>query len=407
MFANSGGAPLNQDVLHEMLLYVGRKEQAAAARVARLWTLPAQQALYRSITFHTWNTTSQPSGQGLVQTLKDSSYLRALVRQICIHASKGEPYTFDWVDMFPPNSLRNVTYICWPREVFHPELLTKVSIRTVPHLTASGPADVEGLRACFQLPLMETLELDLSEWLVERYGNRLVDLSKLGLDAAKAPKLKHLYIHVHRVREAVVNCVLAVFAPQLRSLHIHFSPRTKVERLTSSEAKWASDFIRYVRRGRNLTQVVFSGLPAVKTAYLGQTETNHAQFGPLEFLDQILSPLGSTGPQRQQSVIEHLGCMEGLYTEKLFQTLPHNVKALEFYVDEETYAYEGALLDLLGRVKRDGLFLHRLRFFAPEERRALFGAIEAACGENEVGFEFVPVLPPLHNPPTRPAIVWD
>ncbi|RPD64697.1 hypothetical protein L226DRAFT_37626 [Lentinus tigrinus ALCF2SS1-7] len=416
MFANPPGAvQVNEDVLHELLLYVGPKEHVAAALVSRLWTLPAQKALYRSIVFHTWNSAPQSSGQRLIEALRNHSHLRALVRQICIHASPaGEDQALDWVDMFPPNSLRNLTYICWPRNAFDIALLKRDVVRTVPHLTASGPMTADGLRACFDLPLMETLELDLSEW-----ETNVRIQSRLSLDASKAPRLKHLYMNVTYFHEPIVNLVLAAFAPQLHSLHIHVSPGKKLTyMIESTQAKWAKDFTAHVCRGQNLTRVVFSGFPNLQTFVILDPASMDPELlaGPTSgSLAGIVSRSGSTQNKlqpflnelAQRSVVEHLGCIEGLYTEELFQKLPRTMRVLEFYIEEETYPCEGALLDLLGRVQRDGLSLRRVRVFAPEERRDVFRAIEAACKENGVEFEFFPVLPPLHNPPTRPAIVWD
>ncbi|RPD64679.1 hypothetical protein L226DRAFT_556489 [Lentinus tigrinus ALCF2SS1-7] len=413
MFANPPGAvQVNEDVLHELLLYAGPKEHAAAALVARLWTRPAQQALYRSIVFHTWHSAPQSSGQRLIEALRNNPHLRALVRQISIHASTaGKDQALDWVDMFPPNSLRNLTYICWPRDAFDTVFLRRDVVRTVLHLTARGPKNVEGLRACFDLPLMETLELDLSE--LDTEPAKQSQLGRLlPLDASKAPRLKYLYMHVMHVREPIVNLVLSVFAPQLHSLHIHVSPGERVEHISSeSVARWAEDFATHVSRGRNLTSVVFSGFFKLQTMLIWEP----LSVGPTgELLEWVVSS-GSNNHRVQPflnelargSVVEHLGCIEGLYTKELFQRLRPTVRVLEFYVEEETYPCEGALLDLLGRVQRDGLSLRRLRFFASEERRDGFWAIEAACKENGVEFEFFPVLPPLHNPPTRPAIVWD
>ncbi|KAI0713159.1 hypothetical protein C8T65DRAFT_645731 [Cerioporus squamosus] len=370
----SAALQLNEDILHEVMLYAGPQEQTAAARVARLWTPPAQKALYRTITLrvHSMHGTFESPGQRLVETLRRHTHLRDLVRQICIHSSiSGAP--LDWADMFPENSLRNFTYI-------------------VPHLTANGPMDVAGLQACFELPVMETLELDLSDW--ESRPNPIPQRLVLDvkLDASRAPSLKHLYIHVRRIREPVVNSILTAFARQLRSLHIHVSPGTELEFPTGSVGSWAEEFVRHVRRGENLTRVVFSGSPK---PFALRAKSKMQRLQP--FLNEVA--LGSA--------VEHLGCIEGLYTEELFRKLPHTVRVLEFYVDGNTFACEGALLDLLGRVGEDGLFLRRVTFFASEERRALFGAIERACRENAVEFVFFPVVPPLNNPPTRPPITWD
>ncbi|TFK86924.1 hypothetical protein K466DRAFT_663385 [Polyporus arcularius HHB13444] len=405
---------INEDILHELMLYMGPVQYATAALVARRWTPPAQKALYRSITFRVYGESELESpGPQLVETLKRHSHLRALVRQISIHASTSQE--LDWMDMFPEESLRNFTYICWPRNAFSPALLQKDAIRTVPHLTAHGPMDAAGLQACFELPLMETLELDLSDWDLRIASSRppmrmVLPTLDVTVDASRARNLEHLYVHIQCICQPIVIAILAALAHQLRSLHIHVSPGAKLD----SRGSWAKEFIGHVRRGANLTRVVFSGFPESHAAFSARNiaQQTHpysqaalsARWQQWERTQQVQPFLNVIA---QQSALEHLGCIDGLYTEELFRTLPHTMRALDFYVDEETFGCEGALLDLLGRVEKDGLFLRRVTFFAAEERRTLFGAIEAACKENGVDFVFFPVVTPLNNPPTRPPIAWD
>ncbi|RDX50592.1 hypothetical protein OH76DRAFT_1402653 [Lentinus brumalis] len=350
---------------------MGPVEYAAAALVARRWTPTAQKALYRSITFQVYGDLESP-GQQLVETLKRHPHLRGLVRQISIHAST--PQELDWMDLFPENSLQNFTY----SGAFSPALIQKDAIRTVSHLTTHGPMDAAGLQACFELPLMETLELDLTDW-----DPRMA--SGVTVDASRARNLKHLYIHIQCICQPIVNAMLAGLAHQLRSLHIHVSPCAKLD---STEGNWAEDFVGHVHRGANLSRVVFSGFPE-----------SHAAFSVRNMAEQTQRVQPFLNGIAQQSALDHLGCIGGLYTEELFRTLPHTVKALEFYVDEETlFGCEGALLDLLGRIKEDGLSLRRVSFFAAKERRTWFEAIEAVCKENGVEFVFFPVVTPLQLP---------
>ena len=79
---------LNGDVLHELMLYCSSADQATAALVCTRWTFPAQKALYRTITFHTWSY--QNTHMQLPDTLQRYPHLRALVRQICVHASQRQ-----------------------------------------------------------------------------------------------------------------------------------------------------------------------------------------------------------------------------------------------------------------------------------------------------------------------------
>ncbi|KAI0696887.1 hypothetical protein C8T65DRAFT_663119 [Cerioporus squamosus] len=421
---------INDDVLSELMLYIGPKEQAIAARVASYWTGPAQRALYRSITFDTCEKAPDSSGQRLVRTLRSHPHLWALVRQLSIHSARDEERRIpgrsarpedrfsqlDWVALLPQGTLRNFTYICSPRDTLIHELLQKDAIRTISHLTANGPDTFPALKACFELPMLETLELDLSEWRPRRDpGDRPSFKYRLQLDGAKVPNLKHLYIHVPSYRNDVVMIIIAAFAAQLHSLHIHVPRRQSLDFNVNAKAAWTEEFLEHIRRARRLTRLVFSGflqmVPHPFSRMVGYDPQIDAVlesriFEPLRqkrhlhpFLDEVA----------QQSAVEHLCCTDGSYTDELFQKLPRRVKLLEFYV-EESFECEGALLDLLRRrvgKGKDGRGLRMVRFFACEERRTLFKAIEEACEESGIAFEFFPVVPPLHHPPTRPAILWD
>ncbi len=379
---------INKDILHELMLYMGRVEYAAAALVARRWTRPAQKALYRSITFRFYGKLESP-GQQLVETLKRYSHLRGLVRQISIQAASTF-HELNWMDIFLENSLQNFTYIYCSRGAFSPALLQKDAIHTVPHLTLYGPMDGARLQACFELPLMHTLELYLCGWDPKM-------ASTLTVDASRALDLKHLFVHVECICAPIVNSILAALAHQLRSLHIHVSPGAKLD----SKGSWVEDFLGHIRRGANLTRVAVSGFPESHAALATRDMATLMEVSdhPPKERPQRVQPFLNINPQ--QSALEHLGCVEGLYTEELFRTLPRTMRALEFYADDESFECESALLNVLGRIEEDRLSLRRVTFFAAEKRRALFGAIEAACKENGVLFVFFPVVDSSKNPPTR------
>lgn len=416
--APTAGPNINEDVVYELMLYLERREQAAAAQVATCWTAPARRVLYRSITFHTWERAPESSEQRLVETLRDHAHLRAFVQQLTIHSAEDKkPITqLDWVDLFPPSSLRNFTYICRPRAAFNHELLKKDAIRTVSHLIATSPDTFPALKACFELPMMETLDLDLTKWSPRRDpGDRPAIEYRLQLDGAKVPNLKHLYIQVPYIRDDTVMVIIAAFAPQLHSLHIHVPPRQAHDFQVKAKAAWTEEFVGHIRRGTKLTRLVFSGFLELVQVPPLLNANGHAQalrinaalerlwHEPLRlrqhlqpFLDEVV----------QKSAVEHLCGVDGTYSEKLFHRLPRRIKMLEFYV-EKSFECEGALLEMLGRVRKVRLGLRVVRFFASEEARTSFGVIEAACTENGVEFDFVPVVAPLYHPPSRPAMLWD
>ncbi|RPD54495.1 hypothetical protein L226DRAFT_616897 [Lentinus tigrinus ALCF2SS1-7] len=405
---------INEDIVFELVLYLEAKEQAAAARVAHLWTLPAQKSLYRSITYHTSDKAPHSSGQRLVKTLRSHPDLRALVRLITIHSTDADLPQLDWVDLFTNDTIRKFTYICRPRTVFAPVLLQKDAIRRIPHLTLNGPMWPDSLKTCFELPMVETLELELNERNLQRNPSFLERVLKL--DAFKVPNLKHLYLHARYVSDSVVSVIVAAFAAQLHSLHVHASLGQELNFKRDPKAEWAQEFVGHVRRGKKLTRVVFSGfnpsgaLPLLEPFRQPWNDAWVAAaleqkiFGPLRRKEHLYPFLDAIA---QQSAVEHLCCIDGSYTEELFHKLSRKIKVLEFYFDEETFDCEGALLELLGRVGRDGLGLRMVRFFACEERRTLLEVIDAACKKNGITFQFVPAIPPLHQLPSRPPIIQD
>ena len=360
--------------------------------------MPARRALYRSVTFRTWTVSQAYTDRRLAESLYTYDHLRPFVRQVCLHsAQEFDMNLLRWLDLFPVKSLRNFTYVSWPRQSFNPEVFTLRAVRTVPHLTANGPHDVNTLQACLKLPYMVTLELDLTSYEhVPLYGRIPVN-TPFTLNAALAPRLKELFVHVPHLPMTPLMTILATFAPQLDVLHIHISPGRLKDAYAWRINNYATEFVQHARQIR---KVVLSGFPRWESTSDVRRVLHSAE--EAERAPPILDSL--VGPQ---SKIEHLGCVRDMYTARMLQRMTPRVQALEFYEEEGPFRCEPALLDLLARVREDGLALRTVTVFSTEESRAHYGAIGAACESNGVEFQFTPVVHPVHQPPTRPPVIWD
>lgn len=389
---------LNGDVLFEILADASPQVHAAAALTCKFWYDTAVKLLYRSITVKTW--VQQPSKQSLARTMSDCPHLRAFVRQICLYTGHGTTLEdLEWLELFPEHSLRNFTYVAWPRSSFPPAILDFPAIRTVPYLTAHGPDSDADLQACLSLPRLETLELNL-------INEGISPVLTFGgpTNGALSSHLTDIRLSVAILPNAGVLTVLAAFAQQLSAFHVHVSPKDgrEIQHRHKGWDEWTREFVKHGRRVRKL---VFSGFPSVFPARLnpvtgltqaGGPDTNRAYL-PLDAV--------ATG----DSVVEHLCCLNGLYSPRLFKTLGSRVSVLEFYVDGPQFPFEEALMDLLARRIRDGLALRTVRIYHGSEDGCCgeFEGIKGACGDSGVVFDVVEVDKPLHNPPTWPPIVWD
>lgn len=113
---------LNEDILHELMHLLTTKERGCAALVCRGWTSCAQHALYRTLTYcvHRASPSAHRTSPEwkLERTLREQAHLRPLVRQVVVNASQDVVGRLDWLRLFPAHSLRNVTFVAWPRAAF-------------------------------------------------------------------------------------------------------------------------------------------------------------------------------------------------------------------------------------------------------------------------------------------------
>lgn len=144
-----------------------------------------------------------------------------------------------------------------------------------------------------------------------------------------SPSLKHLVvIMIHQCSFA--DRFLAACAPQLSTLALH-------------PAVHSMD-----NRGATVADTLL--------ACIGQL-TELSLFGwrpwspPRPFMDDLVS---------RNPALERVCCLEGTYSEQLFQHLPATLRVLELATGAARYPYERALLDYIARVRQKGLGLRRL-----------------------------------------------
>ncbi|TFK81551.1 hypothetical protein K466DRAFT_591172 [Polyporus arcularius HHB13444] len=246
-------------------------------------------------------------------------HLRALLRHLAIWQSGSQvEEQLQWIRILPEDTLRILHYF-WSHNKPHLSVFDAPAVRTITQLDISGDITPAIAKACLSLPSLQTLCITF-------YNTASYDCA---LEVTPSPSLKHLVV-IMIYQCSFTYRFLAVCAPQLSTLAllpaVHFMDNpgaTVVDTLLACTGQ--------------LTEFSLFGWGAWSPAR--------------PFMDDLVL---------RNPALERVCCLEGTYSEQLFQHLPATLRVLELATGVAPYPYERALLDYIARVGEEGLGLRRL-----------------------------------------------
>ncbi|RDX44288.1 hypothetical protein OH76DRAFT_1487239 [Lentinus brumalis] len=323
--------PLSQDILYQILDnpdILRKGHLASAALVSRIWTAPAQSALYKEVAC---TYESQISLDSLYDTMNEYPHLRPLLRSLCTPIYSNNEKVQQFMRLLPPHFLRQLHldfqfHIDYPR-VYLPLSFWQIpAVQTLSSLTVwYGIHNVQEL-ATILVPTLVHLELvfpGVETYAFDGHYNYPIP-----------PNLRHFTVEFSYTWIRPMYDLFIALSPQLESF--------------TTDGPWYvnGDFHQWrdaaiARYGRGLKKLLL----------LGQESERGRPWSPSPFLDELI---------KHTTRLEHLHVVECTYTGFLFKNLPPSLQVLEFTPDNHAIPFEEDLLDCLLHVKERKLSLSRI-----------------------------------------------
>ncbi|KAI0696883.1 hypothetical protein C8T65DRAFT_663108 [Cerioporus squamosus] len=346
-----GPSALCEDVLYHIFENVGEQDNrlrdwATAALVCRSWTRPVQAAMYNSFVFYA-SQIHDVQWEGFVHSLQAYPHLRSLLRHLTIWQS-GNPAgeQFMWMGLLPEDTLQILQY-SWRQHKPLLSIFDIPAVRTITQLDITGEITPAIAKICLAFPFLQTLSVTF-------YKSTEVS-NDWELEVTLSPSLKHLVLIMHD-HNVFAHRLLAACAPQLSTLAL-FPPSNSMHDHGAALAD------TLLTRTGQLTELSLCG-PR------GWSPTR-------PFMNHLVL---------QNPTLERLCCLQGTYSEQLFQCLPARLRVLELATGAAPYPYERALLEYIARVGQWGLSLRRLCLRMSRKDEEPWAYIADSCKKSGVEF---------------------
>ncbi|KAF7368017.1 F-box domain-containing protein [Mycena sanguinolenta] len=288
----SAAQDCNEDTLRLIFEHCSSSTLAAAGRVCRAWTLPAQQELFSALPTRT-PCDGTVQWEALSRVLLNSARLRSYIRKVQIFpCALDDLEYYRWIPLLPPNGVLSLELLAFPNKALHAALgtmlLASPEFAVLQRLIITGLVlnDSAVLQRCLEMPSLEHLGIIF----VGSFPDSLVSLRP-------STTLTRLSIRTWDV-PADIGALLRACGPRLRRFDLA---------LTHSP-----DPCGYARLGAALRDG-----PPLEHIYFDWTEPL-----PMPFLDGLAIPS-----------LRHLRAGAGLYTAAFFSNLPPALETLHLEYD--------------------------------------------------------------------------
>lgn len=358
---------LTQDILYEVLDkpdILRKTHVASAALVSRMWTAPAQSALYKEFTWKDFE--SRISFDALQRTMEAYPHLRPLLRSLHMDVYERDYTPQHFMQLLPPHCLRHLQlYFSFQVEkprVYLPLTFWQIpAVQTLSSIEVSfGIHNVQELAAVLVPPLVH---------LTLAFSGVAEDAFEGDYNYPVPPNLRHLTATFDHVWVRPVYDLFIALSPQLESF--------------TTDGPWYVPGNFHQWRD---AAIAVHGRGLKKLLLLGQESDRGKPWCTFPFVDEI-----ATHAMR----LERLHVLVDTYTGLLFQNFPLSIKVLEFTPDNEPIPFEDELVDCLSHARERKLALARIclhndtafvcRYGKGGE--ALFTRIADACAAS--GIEYI------------------